>query len=160
LEHFKRSFIRSTHMFKYTLNMTSYYTASLGLEPSTVSWIGSVQNFLTFFLGAGSGRLLDAGYFTPCFLVGSIIQVLGIFFMSLSTNYWQLMLSQGVMTGLGGGIMFTPAMGLMGSYFSTKRAFAIGVATTGNSVGVSFVKIEDSESPVLYRFIDLGSICC
>lgn len=28
-------------------------------------------------------------------------------------------------------------MGLMGSYFSKKRAFAIGVATTGNSAGVS-----------------------
>lgn len=33
--------------------------------------------------------------------------------------------------------MFTPAMGLMGSYFSTRRAFAIGVATSGNSIGVS-----------------------
>lgn len=80
----------------------SYYTVSLGLPPSTVSWIGSVQNFLTFFIGAFSGRLLDAGYFIPCFLIGSIVQVLGIFFMSLSTKYWQLMLSQGIMTGIGG----------------------------------------------------------
>lgn len=86
----------------YTNAVDRYYTTSLSLDPSTVSWIGSVQNFLTFFIGAGSGRLLDAGYFTPCFVVGSIIQVLGIFFMSLSTKYWQLMLSQGIMTGLGG----------------------------------------------------------
>ncbi|CZT20768.1 related to monocarboxylate transporter 4 [Ramularia collo-cygni] len=113
----------------------TYYTVSLKLDPSTVSWIGSVQNFLTFFIGALSGRLLDAGYFTPCFLVGSIIQVVGIFCMSLSTKYWQLMLSQGVMSGIGGGIIFTPAMGLVGSYFSKKRALAIGLATTGNSVG-------------------------
>lgn len=28
-------------------------------------------------------------------------------------------------------------MGLLGSYFSKRRAIAIGVATTGNSVGVS-----------------------
>lgn len=80
----------------------SYYTVSLAQDPSTISWIGSVQNFLTFFIGAFSGRLLDAGYFIPCFLVGAITQVLGIFFMSLSTKYWQLMLSQGIMTGIGG----------------------------------------------------------
>lgn len=80
----------------------SYYAVSLDLDPSTISWIGSVQNFLTFFIGTLSGRLLDAGYFVPCFIVGSITQVLGIFFMSLSTKYWQLMLSQGIMTGIGG----------------------------------------------------------
>lgn len=80
----------------------SYYDVSLNLDPSTISWIGSVQNFVTFFVGTFSGRLLDAGYFTPCFVVGSVIQVLGIFFMSLSTKYWQLMLTQGIMTGIGG----------------------------------------------------------
>ena len=45
------------------------------------------------------------------------------------------MLTQGIMTGLGGGLFFTPSMGLMGTYFSSKRALAIGIATTGNSVG-------------------------
>ena len=55
--------------------------------------------------------------------------------MSLSKTFWQLMLTQGVLTGLGGGIFFTPAMGLMATYFSSHRAFAIGVATSGNAVG-------------------------
>lgn len=39
------------------------------------------------------------------------------------------------MTGIGGGLFFTPAMGVVGTYFSTKRALAIGIVTTGNSVG-------------------------
>lgn len=60
----------------------SYYTISLGLPASTISWIGAVQNFLTFCIGAVSGRALDAGYFLPALIVGSIIQLLGIFFMS------------------------------------------------------------------------------
>lgn len=75
----------------------SYYTLSLGLPASTISWIGSVQNFLTFFIGAFSGRLLDAGLFVPTLMVGAVIQILGIFFMSLSTKYWQLMITQGIM---------------------------------------------------------------
>lgn len=113
----------------------SYYKLNLDESASTISWIGSVQNFLTFFCGAFSGRLLDAGLFVPAFLVGAFIQILGIFMMSLSSKYWQLMITQGVMTGLGGGLFFTPAMGLMGTYFSSKRALAIGIATTGNSAG-------------------------
>lgn len=113
----------------------SYYKMTLDESPSTISWIGSVQNFLTFFCGAFSGRLLDAGLFVPAFLVGAFLQLLGIFMMSLSTKYWQLMITQGVMTGIGGGLFFTPAMGLMGTYFSSKRALAIGIATTGNSAG-------------------------
>lgn len=45
------------------------------------------------------------------------------------------MLTQGIMTGIGGGIFFTPSMGLIGTYFSSRRALAIGITTTGNSAG-------------------------
>lgn len=113
----------------------SYYTLNLGLPASTVSWIGSVQNFLTFFVGAFSGRLLDAGYFLPTLFVGTTINLLGTFFMSLSTTYWQLMVTQGLMVGIGGGIFFTPCMGLIGTYFSKKRAIAVGLTTSGNAAG-------------------------
>ena len=113
----------------------AYYTIHLDETPSTIAFIGGVQNFLTFFIGAFSGRLLDAGLFVPTLLVGAIFQLLGMFLMSVSKTFWQLMLTQGVLTGLGGGIFFTPSMGLMTTYFSSRRAFAIGLATTGNSVG-------------------------
>jgi hypothetical protein len=112
----------------------SYFIQELNLSASTVSWIGSIQNFLTFFIGSVSGRFLDAGFFVPCFAVGSVIQVVGIFCMSLSTKYWQLLLTQGIMTGIGGGIIFTPSMGLIGSYFSTRRALAVGAGKPGDVI--------------------------
>jgi len=113
----------------------TYYTLNLPEPPSTISWIGTVQNFLTFFVGAFSGRLLDAGLYVPCLIVGTTLQLLGIFLMSISHTFWQLMLTQGLLTGLGGGIFFTPSMGLMATYFSSHRSLALGVATTGNAVG-------------------------
>jgi MFS family permease len=113
----------------------AYYTSVLPESPSTISWIGSIQVFLTFFIGAFSGRLLDAGLFVPTLFVGGVLQLLGIFMMSLSTKWWQLLLSQGVLTGIGGGIFFCPSMGLIATYFSGRRALAVGVVTTGNSVG-------------------------
>ncbi|KAK3681911.1 hypothetical protein LTR37_020780, partial [Vermiconidia calcicola] len=113
----------------------TYYTLNLDISPSTISWIGTTQNFLTFFIGAFSGRLLDAGYFLPTVLVGASLQILGIFMMSLSTKYWQLFLTQGVLNGIGNGIFFTPCMGLMATWFSKKRSLAMGCASTGNAAG-------------------------
>jgi hypothetical protein len=113
----------------------TYYTATMPLPPSTISWIGSVQIWLSLSIGVFSGRLLDAGLFRPTFLVGAVIQVLGMFLMSISTTYWQLMLTQGVLTGIGSGIFFTPSIGLVATYFKERRALAIGLATTGNSAG-------------------------
>ncbi|KAH8819252.1 major facilitator superfamily domain-containing protein [Xylogone sp. PMI_703] len=113
----------------------THYTTTLSLSPSTISWIGSIQVWFTFFVGAFSGRLLDAGLFMPTFITGAVFQILGIFLMSISTKYWQLILTQGVLTGLGNGIFFTPSLALIATYFSNRRALALGIATTGNSAG-------------------------
>lgn len=105
-------------------------------EPnSTISWIGSTQACLMFVLGGFSGRALDAGYFRPTVFVGILIQLLGIFTLSFASNYWQFLLTQGICTGVGGGILFVPIMGLVSTYFAKRRGLAIGLVTTGNSAG-------------------------
>lgn len=113
----------------------TYYTLHLDVSASSISWIGTIQNFLSFFIGAFSGRLLDAGYFLPTVIVGVTLQILGIFLMSISTQYWHFLLTQGLVNGLGGGIFFTPCMGVMAQWFSKHRSIALGVASTGNSAG-------------------------
>lgn len=116
----------------------SYYTIALPSQnPSSISWIGSIQAFLTTAVGAFTGRLLDAGFFLPTFAVGAVLQLAGTFAMSASNTpqYWHLMLTQGVMTGLGGGILFTPSLALVATWFGRRRGLAIGLATTGNSTG-------------------------
>lgn len=113
----------------------TYYTESLGETQSTISWVGSVQLWTIFFISAFSGRALDAGLFTPTFFVGSVIQVIGIFMTSLAKNFWQLVLAQGICTGMGGGIVFTPALGIVATYFERRRGLAIACVSTGNSVG-------------------------
>ncbi|ORY62111.1 major facilitator superfamily domain-containing protein [Pseudomassariella vexata] len=113
----------------------TYYTQTMPQPPSTISWIGSVQTWLTLIIGAFSGRLLDAGLFVPTFFVGAVIQVVGMVCMSFSRQYWALMLTQGVLTGIGGGIFFTPSLALVTTYFSKRRGLAVGLVTTGNSAG-------------------------
>ena len=113
----------------------TYYTTTLDLSGSTISWIGSIGVWIFFFMSLFSGRALDAGLFLPTFAVGAVIQLIGIFTTSVSTNFWQLLLSQGIATGIGMGIMFCPAMALCATYFSSHRGLAVAVVTTGNSTG-------------------------
>ncbi|KAI0516960.1 major facilitator superfamily domain-containing protein [Xylaria bambusicola] len=113
----------------------TYYTQTLPEPPSTISWIGGIQVLLSLVTGLVSGRLLDAGFFMPVFFVGIVVQLLGIFLMSISTKFWQLFLTQGVISGLGAGIYFTPAVSLVSTYFDKRRGLAVGIATAGNSLG-------------------------
>lgn len=112
-----------------------YYVTALNRPPSDISWVGSMQVFLLFFVGTFSGRITDAGYFRPVFLIGSFLGVFGIFMASLSTTYWQLFLAQGVCCGLGNGFLFCPALSLLSTYFSKKRSLAIGLAAAGSGTG-------------------------
>lgn len=113
----------------------TYYVATLGHPPSDISWVGSVQIFLLFFVGTFSGRATDYGLFRITFLIGSILQLIGVFMTSLSTKYWQLFLAQGICTGLGNGLIFCPALSLLSTYFSRKRSLAIGIAAAGSATG-------------------------
>jgi MFS family permease len=113
----------------------TYYGTILPQSPSTISWIGSIQASLMFFLGTFSGRALDAGLFFPTVLFGLIFQLAGIFAMSAATKYWQLLITHGLLTGIGGGIIFCPAMGLVATYFLKRRGAALGIVTTGNATG-------------------------
>jgi MFS family permease len=113
----------------------TYYVALLNRPPSAISWIGSMQVFLLFFIGTFTGRLTDAGYFRLVFLFGSLLNLLGLFMASLSTQYWQLFLAQGVCCGLGNGCLFCPALSVLSTYFSRKRALAIGIAAAGSATG-------------------------
>ncbi|KAI9662543.1 MAG: hypothetical protein M1821_008710 [Bathelium mastoideum] len=113
----------------------TYYTTTLGHPPSDISWIGSVQIFLLFFIGTFSGRAVDAGLFHHVFVSGFVLQLIGVFMTSLATKYWQLFVAQGVCTGLANGLQFCSTMSLISTYFSKKRAFAMGVAATGSATG-------------------------
>ena len=113
----------------------AYYVSALKHPPSSISWVGSTQIFLLFFIGTFSGRATDYGLFRITFLTGSVFLLLGVFMTSLCTEYWQLFLAQGVCTGIGNGLLFCPCLALLSTYFSTRRAVAIGIAASGTATG-------------------------
>lgn len=112
-----------------------HYTLDLGLEPSAVSWIGSLQMLGHFSLGMVTGRLFDAGYFYWSMIPGMLIAALGMFMTSLCTKYWQFFLAQGIMNGLGNGMQFAPAMSLITTYFARNRSVALAIMASGSATG-------------------------
>ncbi|KAL4751187.1 hypothetical protein BDW72DRAFT_203291 [Aspergillus terricola var. indicus] len=113
----------------------TYYTETLGQSPSAISWVGSIQIFLLFFIGTFSGRATDAGYFKLTLTIGAVLELFCIFMTSLCTEYWQLFLAQGVGQGIGCGLMFCPTIALTPTYFSKNRSIAIGIVASGSATG-------------------------
>lgn len=113
----------------------AYYEETLNLPASTVSWTGSVQIFFLMFIGAFSGRALDAGFYRHTLIAGCFLQLLGIFSVSFATEYWQIFLSQGICQGLGTGLIFCPTISLVSTYFQRRRMFAISLVACGGGTG-------------------------
>ncbi len=103
--------------------------------PSKISWIGSLQACLLIGVGAITGPLFDRGYLRALLFCGTFALVFGMMMTSLCTQYWQFVLAQGLVVGLGCGIHFVPAIALLPTYFSSKRALAQGIGTSGGSLG-------------------------
>ncbi|KAI9926993.1 hypothetical protein AWENTII_010831 [Aspergillus wentii] len=112
-----------------------FYSETLPQSASDISWIGGVQVSLLFFVGVIAGRATDAGYFRLMFVLGVLLQLVGVFMTSLCRTYWQIFLAQAVCMGLGNGCTFCSGLSIMSSYFLRKRAFAVGLAASGAAVG-------------------------
>lgn len=121
---------------------TYYENNLLASEGSSrISWIGSVQGFLLMVSGTLTGPLFDLGYYRHLLVVGTILSVLGIMMTSICKEYWQVMLAQAVCVGIGNGCMFVPCVGITTTYFSKKRALAIGIGASGSSLGAVIYSI-------------------
>ena len=116
---------------------TYYATGILSSEsPSNISWIGSIQAFLLLLVGIATGPIYDAGHFQFLIRLGSFLTVFGLMMTSISTEYYQVMLAQGICVGLGSGCLFVPSFAIIPQYFSTRKALATGIAASGSSLGV------------------------
>lgn len=61
--------------------------------------------------------------------------VFGMFMTSIAYEYWQIILAQGLFMGIGLGCVFMPSVGMIASYFVKRRGMAMGIASTGSTLG-------------------------
>ncbi|KAL4734225.1 major facilitator superfamily domain-containing protein [Aspergillus similis] len=115
----------------------AYYERGLIFEEtsSNISWIGSIQSLIVFAFGAVVGPIYDRGFLKLLILVGTFGLVFGHMMLSICKEYWQVVLAQGFVVGLGGGCLFVPSLAVIQPYFSSRLGLALGLAATGSSLG-------------------------
>ncbi|GMM29485.1 hypothetical protein DAMA08_022300 [Martiniozyma asiatica (nom. inval.)] len=113
----------------------SYYELKYPHVSSNVlSIIGSLQAALTFLMALPSTILMN--YIGPqaVVLIGGLLSILGFMFLSITNEIWQIFITQGLMFGMGSGIMYVHSTGVTFQYFEKKKALAQGVITGGASL--------------------------
>lgn len=113
----------------YQQNLLSTYSSS------TVSWIPSLEVFMMFFGGPIFGKLFDNYGPRYVLLGGSFFHVFGLMMTSLSTQYYQFLLAQGIVSALGACAVFYAAMNSIQTWFFKHRGAAFGIAASGSSMG-------------------------
>ena len=102
---------------------------------SAISWIGSLQIFGCFFLGLWAGILSDKRGPKWPLALGTFFMVFGTMMASISSSYYQFVLSQGICSGIGFGLVFTPALAVQSQWFLKKRGFVVGLVMSGQNIG-------------------------
>lgn len=100
-----------------------------------IGWIAGVFTSLALFLGIQIGPIFDAygdGVLAP---VGCIIYIPVFLLLAQCQEYWQFMLTLGVLGGVGAGILSVVGVGVIGKCFTRRRGLAMGCALTGSSIG-------------------------
>jgi MFS family permease len=102
---------------------------------STISWIPSLQIFFMSVLGPIIGNIYDRYGMRVLLIVGSLMHVFGLMMASLSSQYYQFLLSQGVCSAIGVAIVFLSAISAVTGWFHKRRGLAFGILATGSSLG-------------------------
>lgn len=113
-----------------------YYQTTLfpDVPSSQIILIGSLASSLYMILGAPAGRLADVWGYDVAILLGAALIVTGLFTSSICTQFYQLLLSQGLTFGLGTAFVYYPAVSVSRRLFA-RHGLANGFVVSGGALG-------------------------
>ncbi|XP_041939574.1 monocarboxylate transporter 12-B isoform X1 [Alosa sapidissima] len=122
-----------------------------GHDYSGTAWIHSLVDCTTMLcapLGSFIGNRFSC---RVAVILGGLLASTGLVLSSLATSLEFLYLSLGVLTGVGFALSYTPAISMVGAYFSERKALAFGIAMSGSGIGTFIL------APVVQLLIDYYS---
>ncbi|KAG8181256.1 hypothetical protein JTE90_013027 [Oedothorax gibbosus] len=115
----------------FLIHFVNYYGSSKG----KTAWVGSLLTGCYLLAGPVVSALTNKFGCRPVTIAGSVISSIAFLLSTVAPSVDVLMLTYGIMAGLGFGLIYLPAIVSVGYYFSTKRAFATGIAVCGSGMG-------------------------
>jgi MFS family permease len=107
--------------------MRRYASTALSLE--TYHAIGLTRHWYV------TGAIFDRYGLRVVIIPGSIGMVASLMCLSISTEYYQFLLSFGVLGGLSACCLFTPSVSTIGHWFNKRQGLATGLACTAGGIG-------------------------
>ncbi|KAH0834671.1 major facilitator superfamily domain-containing protein, partial [Lanmaoa asiatica] len=100
-------------------------------------WIGGLTTFVVTAVGPICGPLFDKGYFYHVYVAGAVLQSLSIFMLSLVQpgQYYQVLLAQGLLSGIGQGLMYVPSFTILSHHFKRRRTTVMSIVASGAALG-------------------------
>jgi len=111
--------------------LMSHYGQGKGM----IAMVGSILAGAIMLVGPISSTLVNKFGPRKTCIAGAIISALSIFISTFSPNVYCLMISYGVLGGLGLGLMYVPAVTAVGYWFEKKRSLVTGISTCGSGFG-------------------------
>ncbi|KAG7167254.1 uncharacterized protein LOC121868597 [Homarus americanus] len=103
------------------------------------SWVPSLLSTVGLITAPVTGTLCRRFTSRKVSVVGGLMCFLGLVLGSISTTMNQLILSLGLLTGMGAGFTTTPGILIVSLYFEKRRTFASAICVSGNALGGFFM---------------------
>ncbi|XP_067627643.1 monocarboxylate transporter 14 [Eurosta solidaginis] len=105
---------------------------------TVASWIPAILSALCLVLAPVSSALCQRFSCRSVVFVGGLFCALGLTLSYFATSLLHLLITFGVLTGIGGGLSTTPGIVIVSQYFDKHRALANGICVSGTAAG-SFI---------------------
>jgi len=110
-----------------------------GWTRTTISGAMSTAAGISGLLGILSGRLTDKYGATLLIYAGAFLGVLGYLLLIWMHSVWQLYVYFGIIIGISFSVCWTPVTATVSKFFSGKRVLALGITTSGITLGHMFI---------------------
>ncbi|KAK3871733.1 hypothetical protein Pcinc_023147 [Petrolisthes cinctipes] len=113
------------------VELLSYFNES----KSITSWVGSLFMAIPLLAGPLASMLTDRYGCRTVTIIGALIAAFGFFVSAFVNSIPLLLLTVGIVTGLGLAVCYVAAIVIVAFYFEKKRSLATGIAVAGSGIG-------------------------
>ncbi|CCO33333.1 putative transporter MCH4 [Rhizoctonia solani AG-1 IB] len=107
----------------------------VGTPGATLSVIGSLQNAIMMALAFVTGKFGDRYGYKKFIAAGCLVVFLGQLLAAFCDSLWSIFLTQGVLQGIGCGLLLPMIFALPSQWFKKRRGVATGFVIAGSSFG-------------------------